>query len=135
MCPSRGPANTGPCSIEDCEEDAHARGWCMLHYSRWRRTGTTNAPEPREPAPDTCTIDDCNNPYYARGYCSTHYTRVNRHGDPHITGKKGGPRGKRNPNQRENLDTLPSHLAYFLRARRQRETRNHRATTRDKTAA
>ena len=27
------------CSIEDCEQKAICRGWCSLHYERWRRTG------------------------------------------------------------------------------------------------
>lgn len=30
------------CSVETCERDSLARGWCGLHYMRWRRTGTTD---------------------------------------------------------------------------------------------
>lgn len=29
------------CSVPGCARRAHARGWCELHYSRWRRTGDT----------------------------------------------------------------------------------------------
>lgn len=27
------------CSIEDCERQARARGWCEMHYRRWKRRG------------------------------------------------------------------------------------------------
>lgn len=30
------------CSIGGCEREARARGWCLLHYDRWRRTGSTD---------------------------------------------------------------------------------------------
>lgn len=30
------------CSIEGCERPLCARDWCGTHYSRWRRTGTTD---------------------------------------------------------------------------------------------
>lgn len=30
------------CSIEGCEKVATARGWCVMHYHRWRRHGTTD---------------------------------------------------------------------------------------------
>lgn len=28
------------CAIEDCSRRKHCRGWCEMHYQRWRRTGT-----------------------------------------------------------------------------------------------
>lgn len=31
------------CSIEGCSGVAHARGWCGVHYARWRRHGDTTA--------------------------------------------------------------------------------------------
>ena len=27
------------CSVDGCERDRRARGWCQLHYQRWHRTG------------------------------------------------------------------------------------------------
>jgi hypothetical protein len=30
------------CSIDGCERDYLARGWCRLHYSRWRNHGSTD---------------------------------------------------------------------------------------------
>lgn len=30
------------CKVEDCTRRHQARGWCMTHYARWRRTGTVD---------------------------------------------------------------------------------------------
>lgn len=27
------------CRIEDCHHQSFARGWCIMHYNRWWRTG------------------------------------------------------------------------------------------------
>lgn len=34
------------CSVEDCENPARARGWCTMHYQRWRKSGTLSSPVP-----------------------------------------------------------------------------------------
>lgn len=33
---------TKGCSIEGCGKDAKARGWCSMHWKRWRTTGDPN---------------------------------------------------------------------------------------------
>ena len=30
------------CSIEGCEKPVSSRGWCSMHYARWRRNGDPN---------------------------------------------------------------------------------------------
>lgn len=35
---------TGTCVLDDCSRPAFARGWCSLHYARWRKHGTTELP-------------------------------------------------------------------------------------------
>lgn len=30
------------CSVTDCERQALSRGWCVVHYARWRKHGTTD---------------------------------------------------------------------------------------------
>lgn len=27
------------CSVENCERQSHSRGWCKMHYERWRKRG------------------------------------------------------------------------------------------------
>ncbi len=41
----------GTCSIEGCEKTAHARGFCPMHYQRWRLHGSTDTPPPAVYAP------------------------------------------------------------------------------------
>ena len=33
------------CSAEGCETNRHTKYWCLKHYRRWRKSGTTDAPE------------------------------------------------------------------------------------------
>jgi hypothetical protein len=67
------------CSVMECERPAEKRGWCSTHYSRWRRTGTT---EPRTCEKRLCSIEGCGKPAQARGWCSAHRSRWMRYGDP-----------------------------------------------------
>ena len=32
------------CTIDGCESDSHARGWCYRHYERWQAYGDPLAP-------------------------------------------------------------------------------------------
>lgn len=34
------------CTVEGCHRKYLARGWCKLHYDRWRRTGSTELRKP-----------------------------------------------------------------------------------------
>jgi len=38
--------NTGPCSaVDGCDRPAAKRGWCIMHYERWRRHGSFDVPK------------------------------------------------------------------------------------------
>lgn len=41
---------TRTCTVEGCERRTLARGYCATHYSRWRKTGTTDASQRLSPA-------------------------------------------------------------------------------------
>jgi hypothetical protein len=41
------------CSIEDCDRKVVARGWCGLHWQRWRRNGHPTETPPRKPRKDS----------------------------------------------------------------------------------
>lgn len=76
------------CSVDGCNKMAHARGWCPMHYVRWRKHGdlTTIArggPKPKalsERPP--CSIEGCERLARTRGWCKRHYLRWWFHGDP-----------------------------------------------------
>ncbi len=71
------------CAVEGCRKKLVARGYCAMHYHRWKRHGAPGAAGrliglPRE----TCIIDGCGEPSVGLGYCVMHYLRLKRHGDP-----------------------------------------------------
>jgi hypothetical protein len=65
------------CTIDGCERPQQARGWCPMHYKRWRRNGDPTTITRRSPTetPDTCTVPGCDKPHRARGWCQAHYRR------------------------------------------------------------
>src|SRR5262245_12882461 len=68
------------CSIDGCKRPWYCRGWCTLHYQRWRSHGTTADPR-RQPNPDgRCLVAGCSRPERTRGWCGTHYSRWLRQG-------------------------------------------------------
>lgn len=39
----RGNGTPAPlCLVDDCDSPARSKGWCVKHYSRWYRTGSTD---------------------------------------------------------------------------------------------
>lgn len=78
------------CSIEGCERDHIARGWCNLHYQRWRRhrdpTHRINN-SGRKGGRPRCAVESCPREVHVHGYCSRHIYWVNTYGDPLHRGK------------------------------------------------
>lgn len=76
------------CAIESCDRNAVARGWCDMHYSRWKAHGDPNVMlghgkghgSPRK-SPEPCLTPDCNRQGRSRGYCDRHYKRLMKYGD------------------------------------------------------
>jgi hypothetical protein len=84
------------CTIDGCTNPHEARGWCLKHYKRWRKTGN---PVKIKIAgidyliPKLCTIEGCDRKHVAKGYCSKHWLRWKRRGTPYEVHRAGRPRG------------------------------------------
>lgn len=68
------------CSISKCDKPVKGRGWCSMHYRRWRING-----DPMVGGRATrkeCLVSECVNPSAGKGYCRDHYYRLKKHGDP-----------------------------------------------------
>lgn len=78
------------CSITGCEKGVQSRGWCPMHYQRWRAHGDplNGARKPRGKA---CAITGCEKTAIARGWCGMHWARWSRYGDVGIVLNR--PRG------------------------------------------
>lgn len=72
------------CSVKGCQSPVKGRGWCNLHYHRWRAYGDPEALRlgPYEPRGDACKVDGCLRPVKAKGLCTGHYMRMKTHGVP-----------------------------------------------------
>ena len=66
------------CSVDGCERLHYAKGYCALHYRRFKVHG-----DPLLGALERkiCTVDDCGKPAHGNGLCSWHYQRQ-RKGKP-----------------------------------------------------
>lgn len=81
------------CSVPDCIGvtgiKGTARGYCSMHYNRWRRNGDPLI-QTQRPITESCSVDGCQKPHDARGYCTAHITNLRRHGTP-TPRQKGRP--------------------------------------------
>lgn len=80
------------CSIDGCSKAHRARGYCSMHYGRWKRYAdpnkvawlvTARGPE--------CSVEGCANGVRARNLCEKHYCRWRTHGNTNEHPIKSGP--------------------------------------------
>lgn len=85
------------CTIDGCENKAHAQGLCPKHYTRFRRHGEAGeAASLRRPAAGTtCTVEPCEAEAASLGLCNRHYLRTRRHGAPEVVLQQIADRGTR----------------------------------------
>ena len=76
------------CSIEGCGRKHYQRGFCKMHWGRWRRNSPTlNDPNRirdiwKNRTKKTCSLIDCYEPHYVHGFCKNHYEQNKRTGSP-----------------------------------------------------
>lgn len=82
------------CSVEGCDGEHLARGFCRKHYLRWWKHGEpTVMLEGRTKILTPCSVQGCETVYFSRGFCNKHYQRWHKHGDPSIVLDVGFQRG------------------------------------------
>lgn len=71
-----------PCSVENCETLAYAKGFCNAHYLRNRKGKDMHVRVRRRETKEetgaggrTCEITGCSRPHYGLNMCFGHYTK------------------------------------------------------------
>jgi hypothetical protein len=98
----------GTCKEDGCGKSVHARGWCNMHYERWRLRGTVDGPlgqslgSPderfrtffRKRGPDDCWmwLGDTNPKGYGQFYLNGTSVRAHRYAYELATGEVLGSR-------------------------------------------
>lgn len=71
------------CSIENCNDEVHAKSYCKFHYTAWSRHGDPLYVRDYVYVHDKpCTVNDCETKQYCAGYCHRHYGSLQRYKDP-----------------------------------------------------
>ena len=79
------------CSVEGCEKPSKTRGWCGMHYKRWKKHG-----DPLQEPWRGCSVDGCDERHQSHRYCRSHLYRWKRYGDPLAQGERA-PRKPKPP--------------------------------------
>lgn len=69
------------CTIEGCVRELRARGYCTMHWARWRKYGDPQSGAKAPPLPDFCGVDKCGRKARSRWkdgrvLCAFHYLRM-----------------------------------------------------------
>lgn len=85
------------CSVEDCHKLSAKRGWCSMHYARWRKTGALSrkciscgseivsnngGSEYCSESCKTCSVQECSLTAVSSRFCEAHYRRSLKWGSP-----------------------------------------------------
>lgn len=80
----------GTCTVDGCDRETTAKGYCPAHYSRWKRYGEPGEARIRSNgdrsfqikyAGQSCSAEGCIRPAKIKALCTPHYARLRKHGD------------------------------------------------------
>ncbi|PIU58101.1 MAG: hypothetical protein COS89_02145 [Deltaproteobacteria bacterium CG07_land_8_20_14_0_80_38_7] len=57
------------CKMEGCKREYRAKGYCNVHFKKWRKGELDTKPRYK-----ICGEENCKKPLYKMGYCEQHYT-------------------------------------------------------------
>lgn len=61
------PVVVKKCQVKGCKRAYRAKGYCRIHYNKWRRG---ELPKSRF---KTCSAEDCLKKVFMKGLCEEHY--------------------------------------------------------------
>ncbi|MGF2716908.1 hypothetical protein ACQUY5_32945, partial [Bacillus cereus] len=68
--------STRLCSVEGCEGEHEAKGYCKKHYASYKRSL-----EPKKPKKvKRCSVEGCEEKHEGKGYCRKHYNQMYTYG-------------------------------------------------------
>lgn len=56
------------CTVSGCKRPYRAKGYCVVHYQKWRRGELEAKPRYR-----TCSEENCKKPTFKKGLCEPHF--------------------------------------------------------------
>jgi len=68
------------CSVAACEDPHSGRGFCKVHYRKWKKYGDPLHPG-RRFVEKKCSVESCERVVALRDLCRPHYSRWRRNGD------------------------------------------------------
>lgn len=77
------------CSVDLCNKEIVARGFCGKHYSRFMKHGDPTIVKRVPKGPELCSTEGCGKEFYGRGRCKTHYSTFVRSQTPDSLGLPG----------------------------------------------
>lgn len=72
------------CKVDGCGVKYKSLGYCLKHYSRYKRYGSPEIVKIVKGVHVGCLVKECNKKHHSHGYCSKHYSRVQKYGSPHV---------------------------------------------------
>lgn len=59
------------CKVKDCKRPYRSKGYCAIHFKKWRRGELEGAKKGRY---RICSEENCKKPTFKKGYCEQHYS-------------------------------------------------------------